>query len=291
MKRKLKSASKDYTVDMLPHNRREVFFDILKLHWGKFLAYGLLVLVFSLPLHILLVIENLTAAGLAESANGLAQEQLEQLYLQIMSLSNTVAFAKIPCLLLLSVCIAGLVRIIRQYSWGENVFFSADFSQGIRQNGGQMALLAFAVGAVNWISVYAYNTSTVLDSDIASSVLLIPVGLAIFAGIPTAAYAVVQISVYSNRFGRNLLIGLVVAAKSYGKTLLAIVCCLLPFGLQLLPNLLAQIVGCVLGSMTAPYIFLAWFLFASNQLDRCINADQFPELVGRGTVQRDHEAE
>ncbi len=287
MKRKLRSASADYTENMLPQNRKEVFFDVVKLHKGKLFALGLLVLVFCLPMHSLQILENLITAGMAASADSMTQEQLAQVYLQMISLSNTFAALRIPCLLLISLCIAGLVRIIRQYAWGENVFFSYDFSRGLRQNGGQMALLALVTGAVYWLSVYACNTSTVLESGVASSVLLIPVGLAIFAGIPMAAYAAVQIPIYSNSFGKNLLFGMVIAAKSYGKTVLALLLCLLPFGLQMIPVLLCQIIGCIVGSMATPFVLLAWFLFSSNQLDKHLNSKHFPELVGRGTVSKE----
>ena len=50
---------REYTKDMLPHNRREVFFDVLKLQWKSLLLIGALVLAASIPLIACYVVEQL----------------------------------------------------------------------------------------------------------------------------------------------------------------------------------------------------------------------------------------
>ena len=46
-------AKDNYTHDMLPSNRREVFFDVVKLQWRALLLLGILVLLFAMPLQLL----------------------------------------------------------------------------------------------------------------------------------------------------------------------------------------------------------------------------------------------
>ncbi len=261
---------------LLPHNRRQVFFDVVRNHWGRLLGYGLVVLLFSLPWHAVTLWERLALMGVSQ-----AQDRQEA-YAQLVAGGNTFALLRIVCLPVVAVCIAGLLRCIRQYAWGEPVFFGADLWQGVRQNGVQTVLLALLAGVVYALTVYAWNAFLLMQDRTAATVLLFPVSLSIFAGLPVAAYSAAQLPVYSNRLGRTLLNALQLTARSYGKTLLALLCCMLPFALQALPNLIGCALGCIVSSLLVPFVLLGWFLFASRQLDEHINKRLYPELVDKG---------
>ncbi len=280
---KPKIAAQDYSVSMLPHNRKEVFFDVFKLHWKSFLAYGLLIFLFSLPMHFFALIEKSYEATVMQGYESLSQDKQQEIYVNLLSMRNTRAVFNILSYLLLSVGIAGLIRVVRQYAWEENVFFGTDFSTGIKQNIGQMALLGLIVGVISALSVYAYNLSALTTNKLISIVLMLPVGFSIFIVLPTVAYTVVSISIYSNKFSQNLLTGLAIAAKAPFKTFLALICCFIPFIPQVIPNIYCIVFGRLVGCLLAPLVMLGWFLFASNQFDKYINADKFPTLVGRGT--------
>jgi len=58
---KPKTAKKDFEKAMLPQNRRQVFLDVVSLHWGKLFLLGLLCFPFSLPLHIVTVLQDIYA--------------------------------------------------------------------------------------------------------------------------------------------------------------------------------------------------------------------------------------
>ena len=47
---KQKVAKTDFSEQNLPHNRKEVFFDCVKLYWQKLLLLGLIMLACAVPL-------------------------------------------------------------------------------------------------------------------------------------------------------------------------------------------------------------------------------------------------
>ncbi len=277
---KVKKAKQDCTVTMLPQNRKQVFFDVIKLHWRKFLLYALLVLLFTLPIHAVAVYEDIYVA----SFNGqYTPENEEAIYQQILLAKCLFATIKIVPFLILAIGLSGMVRVIRQHAWEENVYFGNEFGLGIKQNIGQMLLLAFLVGIIFALSVFAVNMSQVSSNQTVSLALLVPVGISIFLDIPIASYAFVAMSIYKNSFWENIVLAFTVTVKSPFRTLLALLCCAIPFVPQMIPNFYCHIIGRVVASLLIPFIMLGWYLFALNQFDKFVNKDQFPKLVGKGT--------
>ncbi len=124
-------SSIDFTPKDLPHNRKQVFFDVLSIHWKTFLLFGLLFLLLCLPMQGVSILRTLLINNAYGDATNLADVQKQQLASTIMSLDTTSAILQIPCILFLTVGIAGFVKVIRQYSWLENVYFKKVFFSGI----------------------------------------------------------------------------------------------------------------------------------------------------------------
>ncbi len=281
-----KAPTADFTVDMLPHNRRELFFDIIKLRWTKFFAQGALTVLFMLPMILFSWIEDSYNYGIIQEMSSLPEAERMELYGKMLSMSNTKAMLNIFSFLLVSVCIAGIVRIVRQCSWRENISLGYDFIKGVKQNIGQMALLALAVGTVNFLSVYTYNLLCLSANQPAAVLLSVSFGTVLFIGIPLAAYTVVVVSVYNNTFFENLKTALFVFAKVPLRSILALVCCFLPYVPSQIPNIYCRVFGSIAGGLVTPVVLLAWFLFASNQLDKYVNREHYPQLVGRGILSK-----
>ncbi len=278
-----KAGSADYTVSMLPQNRKQVFFDVLKLHWPSFMGYGMLVMLFTAPMLLLTWAEDSYRYGVMKDFADLTDEGKQEAYNAMLSMNNARALLNIFLFLLLSVCLAGMIRVIRQYAWGENVSFAFDFFKGIRQNVSQMVLLGLFVGVVNAASVYSYNYASYAPQGPVSVALIMPVGLALLLGLPIAAYTAVCISIYNNKLFGNMKIGFVVFVKAPFKTLLALALCSLPLLPQFIPNMYCHIFGGLIGCILFPLVMLAWYLFASDQLDEYVNRAHFPSLAGKGT--------
>ncbi len=286
---KPKMAKEDYTAAMLPHNRREVFFDVLKLNWKSLIGCGLVMLIFFLPCIITAMAEDLVAMQLTEAYDAASPEQQASISSQLLTVKNTRAVLDIISYAVLSVGIAGMVRVIRQYAWGESVFFASDFGKGIKQNAKQMLAVGLLYGIVNLLTVYAYNMSAVTaDIGIAIAAIL-SADILILAAVPTLWYTAVSIPVYDKKLHKHLLTSLAVTARAPFKTFGAVCGSYIPFLGGLIPTFYSHIFGRIVGIILLPFVLLGWTLFAYNRFDESINKQKFPELVGRGTFPLDAE--
>ncbi len=280
---KRKAAKQDYSAAMLPHNRKEVFFDVIKLNWKAFISYGLIMLIFTFPSLCLSMAEDVITMNLMQGYDALPPQEQAGILAQIFTVKNTRAILDIISYLVLSVGVAGIVRVIRQYAWGENAVLSHDFKIGIKQNTKQMLVIGTLCGIVNIISVFAYNMSAVTADWSVAIIAVLSADILIILSVPVLAYSAVSICLYEKRLHKHLLTSLAVTAKAPFKTLLAIICCSIPFSLQLIPISYFHIFGKIISSILIPFVLLGWMLFAFNRFDEFINKKNHPELVGKGT--------
>ncbi len=275
-----RAAAQDYDPCMLPRNRREVFLDVLKLNWKSFLLYGVLFLGFCLPLQLVTLSESMAVINF--QAGDMAQMPYRIAMVRIIA-----SIVKLPCFLLLAVGLSGFARVMRQYAWMENVRFSYEFWQGMKGNAGQMLLLAALAGVANVIAAVCIAVAETATDLLSSILLLAPAAVIILCMVPVLGYMVVSICIYKSSFAGHLQVGRMIYGQAFLKTLLALVCCLAPFGLQLIPGFLYQIIGAVVSPVVSPVVFFGWFLFVLEQLDSYINQERYPSLVGRGLYDPD----
>lgn len=274
-----KAAAQEYTEAMLPHNRKQAFWDVLKLQGWKLVKLGLLLLLFALPIHLLALSESILIAQL--QSRSLTQQETA---VMAMQLRNLRALINIPLLMLFGVGFAGACHVVRQLAWGEPVAFWYDLKKGIRQNWAQMLILAAAAGVVQWLCVYCAGLSSADEGSFASYMVYLPMVATVLLGIPIAAYMTACIPVYANTFGQNIRLGLVLFLKAPARTLGALLCTGAVFVTYMVPNFYCNLVGRLLVSVLVPVLMQAWFLYSYNKLDKYVNPRFYPELVGRGTV-------
>ncbi len=282
--KKPKCAKEDYQISSLPQTRAQVFFDVLKLHWKELLCISLVMLLFCFPMHLFAIIEDFNIIDINEQLTGTTAEQLAQRAYAISIAKYISALIKIPCFLIVAVAIAGFGRVIKRFSWEQHVSLTVDFSKGVKDNVGQMLLLALTVGIVNFIATYCYANSTYIEDALLSVALLVLVAFCILVLVPVAGYTVVCICLYNNTFGGHLKMAFTVYSKNPFKSLLATLCCAIPFVPQFLPFLLSHFIGRIVATILIPFVFLGWFLFALNQLDEVVNKRFYPEFVGKGII-------
>lgn len=276
--KKTKKASKDYEKSMLPQTRREVFFDVVKLQWSKLLLVALILLIAALPLLLISVYEDTYILTVSEDP-GIAQETIPAL---IAPLHIFCALLSAPCLVLFFLGLSGVIRVVRQLAWEENVMVFQDFMVGLRQNWKQFLAtglifgLCYTFAKIGWHSALATQTDSVWGQGIV-------LGLLVFLIAPLAACCTVVIAVYNNRFEDNLKLATYLYLKNPLKTVGAM---LLAFGpgvaVWLIPHLQLHLIGCIPAILAFTLGLLGWVLFTYNQLDKHYNAQQYPELVGRG---------
>ncbi len=290
MKKKLfnfnKPAKKEYTSDMLPKNRREVFFDVLKLNWTKFLLLGVVFLLVCLPLLSLSMYQEIVADSLRGEIEVATAEQQAELRAQLYAFKDICAVLKIPCIIIIALYLSGLVKVVRQYAWEEDVFHLTDFVSGFKSNAWHMFLLSLIVGVAYAISSICFNISISTSDEIQSYIMMIPTCAFVLFVLPLCAYAVTSIAVYKNKFSAVMKLSFRMIFLEPWRTYLALLCCLGLFALLLIPNFMCQIIVSVVGCLLFPVILLAWLLFSFNQFDKHVNAQRFPQLVGKGVFKQ-----
>jgi len=288
---KIKAAKYDYTPQMLPQNRKQVFFDVVKLHYAQLLSLGFILILFSLPLLISQILQdNMTSSIISKLTDASTEEEISTAYKNITAAENLRAVINVALFMLYSVGFSGVIRVVRQYAWEQNVRLMTDFSKGVKQNIGQMLFTAFIGGLIYALCVYAVNLAS-LSSGAISWLLYMPVAISVMIVFPVICYTVIAISVYSNKWWKNLKIGFAVFAKSPFKTLLAVLCCIIIYIPQCIPNFYCHVIGRIVSSLLTPFALLGWLLFSFNQLDKFVNITLFPSVVGKGTFAVTQKAE
>ena len=289
MAKRTKSAKVDFQMASLPQTRKEVFADVLKIHWRSFLGFAFLFVLFTVPFHASGIYEDLIQMNMMQDFANMTSEQQQTAILQVLSVKNTIALLNIVSFVIFSVFLSGMLRIIRQYSWEENVFFGFDMIQGIKQNIGQILPLFVLVGVINSFVVYAYNYSITTTDGTSALMLSMAVCAVIVLGVPTLAYTLVSVSLYDNSLIGHIKLGAVMAFKAPLKSFGMLALLVLPFSLAIVPNIVCHIIGRLIGSFCLPVVLLAWYLFALDRFDKVVNKTKFPELVGRGTFLNDND--
>lgn len=282
MSRKPKASKSDYTRSMLPHTRKEVFLDVLRLQWRSLFTLGLILLLFALPLVLSTVardiytanfgaeLEKLNETAALEAGYALAYWEIGRNLLNIVFLT------------LLAVGVSGVCRVIRQYAWEENVHIPTDFVRGVKDNFPQTAALAVLSGLVYVLCLIVLYTSTSYGSDALSTVSMLPIGISVLLLIPVFSLCLTMIPVYSNRLTTSLKNAFIVYTQAPLQTLPVLLLCAVIWLPALIPNFYCHLLGSIAALLLMPFILLGWTLFCYEQFDRFINPTCCPDLIGKG---------
>lgn len=279
-KRSKITAKTPYTKSMLPHNRRELFFDVVKLNYIQLICMGLVLFAFAVPLIVNVLVSDFYTAQISGAID--TAEASEQILSELVVVKNTSALISIPLLGILFVGISGMLRVIRQYAWGEVVFPYRDFTIGIKQNVKQTVILGLTIGVVIAVCTYLQSLADMNDNISAYHASSAAGVVSILFLLPVGGYSLVCISVYGNSFVQNLLQGFVLYMKQPIKTILAATLCFGIYFFLMMPNAVVRFGILVGGILLFPFILLAWFLFAFDQLDQYVNAEKHPDIVNKG---------
>lgn len=278
-----KNSKNDFTRDMLPKNRTEVFFDVLKVRFGTVLRLGLMLLLFSLPMLLLILSTNLQISGIiTNQGETIASEAYRQIY-GIYNTSNLLAIALLP---VFACGLAGTLRVTKLLIWGEGISFSQDFLLGIRKNGKELAILFGVAGIVNFLNDLIYRMTYVNPeiSGFQNLILLFPRVFSLVFLFPVACFVASQIIIYTDSFRVRIRNAIVFYLKTAPKTLVILFLSTLPFFMLRLigsfPLLIVFMVLLVL--LVLPLTSIVWMLFSCSVFDEQINKNQFPEILNKG---------
>ncbi len=283
------SSKKDFEIDMLPHDRKGVFADVIKLHYSDLLMCGFLMLVACLPLIICSISKVFAVSSLTEAIASATDAEVEIILLRLAEVKDLYAFIMGVCFIPVFLFLAGFLRVILLYAWEENVYFKTDFFKGFKLNWLQMLLLSVIVGGLYSFSSVCWNMAE-MESDFLSALpLMTPMCVFVIGVIPLVCYCISVITVYTNSFGNVLKIASSLLLAKPLVLISAAVASLAVFAVALIPST-GAVVAIYSGlAILSPAAFLGWMLFSLNLFDEYINSKQFPEMVGRGLVPLDSE--
>ncbi|HAS56444.1 MAG TPA: hypothetical protein DEF61_04825 [Firmicutes bacterium] len=268
---KFKPSKKEFLVADLPVNRKAQFFDFFKTRPMLFLEIGLLLLLFFSPFLVAFIFKYYVV--LLPAYNSLSETEYISFYL-----TNSLVFDFVYCLCFLFVFIglSGIGRIIRQWAWGNGIYFWHDFIKGVKQN--IKAYLLF------WLlfSVFYF----------VSDLLVLTMGnfftKYIFAGISLLLFPVLIMGmclslIYSDRPLKLLINSFSYCLKRPFYTFLFL---LFPYGVLCL-NLIDQImvlflVVVILILIIFPLYMVAWHLYCLSLFDDFTNKEYYPNLYKKG---------
>jgi len=274
----------DLTIDALPKNRREVFWDIVKLRSRTLFGAGLFLLACSLPLQLTAILKEMTAAAVYRD---LADEILtaEDAATALITLSNQAAIFAIPLWLLFGLGLAGVICLIKRLAWAQPIMGTHDVLIGMRENGGAYALLFLWFGLLSYLANAVSNYATMTDQSMIYGILGSLPGIVFLIFLfPMGAYALITIAIYSTRFSSHVRLGLYLYMKTPFSTFLHLLVISLSASVFWIPDFYVRTIGRFVLTILVPFLLLKWFLLASDILDKHWNPKHYPELVHRGIL-------
>ena len=271
-----KKATHDFKVNDLPKNRKEVFFDCLKMRYGIIVSLGFMSVFFALPLVICLLLRDINLSSLlADITNQEFGE--EQGYQLFYSLKMAYSLALVPCLVIWGLGLAGVMYIIRQLVWYEGIFFFSDFFEGIRKN--------WKAYSTSFLVLGLYNVElTMLSYQKVSAVWYgIYLGAGFLLLIPIVLFVLQMSLVYKFSFRGSVKNAFLLYIGNVPKTLLAELSIALVFATMGIPHVLFKYVALlVMMLFLLPLILMGVVLYGFSLFDEYINKEQYPGLVKKG---------
>lgn len=265
----------DFSEQNLPHNRREVLFDCIKLYWQKLLLLGLILLACAVPLLAVSAVCDTVQQGLLQQLSDGVIDKVAYNG-QVAWLRLVEALIDIPCYVIVCVGLSGTVRVTRQMIWAEPLFFANDFADGIKQNWLTFCLCGFTISLLNVYIAFA-------ESSGGGFFAYLPLGVVAIVVLPTALWMMAASSVYNIGIGKNTTNSFVLYIKTPFVTWLFVAL----FASVVMFDLIGFVaVRCICVAVFVvvllPVFTLLWQLVCYSYFDKFINKQAYPEIVDKG---------
>ena len=277
MKIKTRQSKTEFQSSLLPHNRKQVFWDVIKLHWRTLLILSLVLLVGALPLLACLFIRDQYALTLtAKVANGTMT--IEDRLATLKYAHLICAGACWLCLYVLAIAVCIVCRFVRQLVWYEPIFVKEDLGLAFKNGYKGAAICATFAGIIIVVQkAMLFVTDNVF-------LQIIPVAIFIpFVALPLLL-AFVQSTMYIGKFSQMLKNAILMYIKEAPIVLL--------FGLLLFTPLLFTIweqllivkyIVLITYLLLFEVPFMMMFYLGCNSIfDKYINREQFPQIYKKG---------
>lgn len=269
---KRKASQFDYQRASLPRTRKVQFLDCFKMNYRLILKCGLMLLIFFAPMILFSVFADLYYVSLMSQS----KEEIEQTQLLYNYLLNV---GLILLSLVAIIGITGVIHVLRNFIWGEGIYFRDDFLTGIKQNYGKNVIFATTFAIFYALSYFIYS----LFPD--AIVSLLPIIMFALIFLPVFFWIILLNNLYSSKWTGLLRNGFYFYIKTIGWSLLGILMPLTLLGLLFIPFELIWLKYIILIAFIVfafPIILLIMVLYSTSVFDNAINKDNYPDYYLRG---------
>lgn len=274
---KTKQSATEFEMNQLPHNRKQVFWDVIKLHWRMLLVLSLVLLVGLLPLLTCLFIRDQYALVLAARVNdGTMSPENRLATLKIVFL--ICAGACWVCLYIFALAVCIVVRFVRQLIWYEPIFVKEDIAMGIKNGYKGAAICSTFAGII----IVVHRLMLFVTDNV--FVQIIPVAIFIpFIALPLLL-AFIQSTIYIGSFSQMLKNAIAMYIKEAPIVLLFGLLLFTPLLFTMLEQfLIVKYIVVVVYIYLFELAFIMMFSLGSNYIfDKYINKEQFPQMYKKG---------
>ena len=268
------NVSDQQAMKSLPHNRKEVFFDLLSHRKMTLFALSCYTFMFFIPLAVDLIVFNYI-----ESA-AIASEKYEYLF----SLLFYSMLIMLPCMVVGFLGIAGAFYTMKRLVWQEDVNLAVDFFHGIKENWKHaiingllfgVALFGMVVGG-SYLLIFAPSSPITCGIGIGALILVfLTFGLVTSLNFTQDVYYENgYLTTFKNSFSfmglLNWKVLLLFLLSTGGIIALALF------------NLLTLGIGLLLFAILNSVVIALYTLIAHSAFDRYINKEHYPDMVGKG---------
>ena len=279
-KRKEKQITDQEAINSLPHNRKEVFFDFLAHRKMNMFALSCLTFVFFIPLAVDLFFFNFLEAA------AIASEKYEYLF----SLIFYSMAIMLPCMVIGFIGFAGAFYVAKKMAWQEGTMIAVDFFQGIKENWKHAIVNGIIFGILTFGLV------------VGSSALLIymkeqPIWCGVGIGALILFYLIFGMVIalfftqdvyYANSFGNTFKNSFRFLGLLNWRVLLLFL--LSTGGLVALCaiNMITLAIGLFLFAILNSTVIILYTLISHSAFDKYINAEHYPDMVGKGLYKNEN---
>lgn len=279
MKRKEKNITDQEVLKSLPHNRKELFFDLLKNRKMTLFAISCFTFMFFIPLAVDLFFFNfLESAAIAEGLDN-----------QLFSLFFYSMLIMLPCMLIGFLGFAGAFYIIKKLVWQEDVSVAVDFFNGIKENwkhsiinGAIFGIILFGcVMGTSYLIIFAPMAPVWCGIGIGALILVL-----LFFGMVISLYFTLCVY-YQNTVAETFKNAFAFLGLTNWKTFLVYLfstgavialCCF---------NMITLAIGLFLFAILNSVVIVLYTLIAHSAFDKYINKEHHPDYVNKGLYKVD----
>ena len=267
----------------LPHNRKEVFFDLLRNRKMALFSLSCFTFMFFIPLAVDLIYFNLLE-GVA-----IADEKYEYLFSMIFYSM----LIMIPCMLVGFLGLVGAFYTAKKMVWQEGTMIAVDFFKGIKENWKQ-ALINGLIFAIILFGLVVGSSYLLIMSKAAPILTGIGIGAIVLVfllfGMVTALNFA-QMVYYENSYLVTTKNSFCFLGLLHWKVLVLFL--LSTGGVIALAciNFMTLIIGLFLFAVLNSVVVIIYTLLSHHAFDKYINQEHYPEMVGKGLYKLEDQKE